>query len=93
MERLLINDLYNYLVKITNILKAKNNDELAQQVVWTSRFISSATTSEFLEESLSMLKLLVTDYYNMFTKEEQREMQDVISRIKYEFSLVNQRCK
>lgn len=73
-------DLYNYLVKLENILRGKNYNDLAEKVHFASRFVSGSS-SEFLGEALDILTILYKDHCDALSDDELCEMRDAIDAI------------
>ena len=90
MKRLLAADLYRYLLKLMTILQQRGAVGLFQRVYFASRFVSSLTTSEFLQEAAITLKSVQTDHGTLLNEREISERQSILQGIDYEFWFVGQ---
>ena len=87
VERLLANDLYEYLLKLGEILKNRKAEKLSEAVQYTSRFASGSTT-ELYAESRTVLNKVLDEAEILLTKGEKRELKKKISGINSEFDRI-----
>jgi hypothetical protein len=86
-ERLLANDLYRYLIELSEILKSRKAEKLSEAVRCTSRFASGSTT-ELYAESRNILIKVLEEAEVLLTADEKREMKKKISGINSEFERI-----
>jgi hypothetical protein len=86
-ERLLANDLYRYLIELSEILKSRKAEKLSEAVRFTSRFASGSTT-ELYAESRNILIKVLEEAEVLLTADEKREMKKKISGINSEFERI-----
>ena len=87
VERLLANDLYKYLLELSEMLKIRKAEQLSKAVQLTSRFASGSTT-ELYAESRTVLNKVLDEAETLLTKDKKRELKKIISGINSEFDRI-----
>jgi len=87
VERLLANDLYQYLLELSEVLKSRKAEKLSEAVRFTSRFASGSTT-ELYAESRNILNKVLEEAEALLTADEKREVEEKISGINLEFERI-----
>lgn len=86
-SRLFANNLYNYLLKLSEILENRGAAQLAQNVVFASRFASGSTT-ELYAESYTVLQNVLRNAIGILTEDENVELKEKIAGINLEFERI-----
>jgi len=86
-KRLLVNELYQYLLGLQNTLRERGAIKLADKVQFAARF-ASGSPSELYTEAEDALKTVLREQKDILSKPELGELRQKIVGIDTEFRLI-----
>lgn len=86
-KRLLADDLYQYLLRLQEILRLRGATKLAETVQFASRFASGSTT-ELYTEAETALKTVLDEQQGILTEQEVVDLREKLAGIDAEFKLI-----
>jgi hypothetical protein len=86
-KRLLVNDLYQYLLQLQETLNQRGSTELSKRVEFASRFVVGSAT-ELYAESEEVLKFILAENKGILADQELAELQEKLIAIDAEFKLI-----
>jgi len=82
--------LYQYLVTVAEKLESRGANDLANKIIFASKFASGSTSELFGEAKLALVNLM-NKHNNVLSQEEVAEVNKIISQIDSEFLRVGNR--